>query len=165
MMPTETAAAIDLRHIIAEMISDATKTYCSDLAYIPEEKLHEVPMGAARTPAEFTAECIGFNRMVARIIRDEKVHFPTEEEREAFVRSLDSIAKAQAGIEESSQAIREAIDGMNLSALDSEVNTPWGKPVKAYKLAYYAASHMSYHDGQINYIQSLYGDDKMHWTS
>ena len=162
-MPTEASAAIDLRNVISEMITDAAKTYSSDLNWIPEDKFHAVPMGSGRSPADFTAECIGFNRMVARIIKDEKVHFPTDEEHEAFVRSFDTIGKAKNEILESA---RDLVDALKLIAPDdlwAEVTPPWGQPVATYKMASLAASHMSYHDGQVNYIQTLYGDVRMHW--
>lgn len=162
-MPSEATTAIDLRKTISELIMDAARTYSSDLNWIQEDKFHTVPMGSGRTVADFTAECIGFNRMAARLIKDEKVHFPTDEEHEAFVRSFDSIEKAKQGIIESAQLVVDALREITLDELWSEVTPPWGQPVPAYKIAYHAASHLSYHDGQLNYIQTLYGDVRMHW--
>ena len=32
-----------------------------------------------------------------------------------------------------------------------------------YMIAQIMVSHIWYHDGQLNYIQSLLGDEKVHW--
>jgi hypothetical protein len=32
-----------------------------------------------------------------------------------------------------------------------------------FALAHLASIHMMYHDGQLNYIQSLHGDGEIHW--
>ncbi|WP_158409140.1 DinB family protein [Fimbriimonas ginsengisoli] len=157
-------ASTDLRQVISAMISEACETYNSDLSHVPEDKLHAIPMGAARTPASFTAECIGFNRFVARALRNEPVYMPGTEEREAFVRSFDSLTKLQEGLTDSCGVVIEALAALEPEELAAEVRAPWGQPLPAYRLAYYAASHMNYHDGQINYIQSLYGDGEMHWA-
>jgi len=56
-----------------------------------------------------------------------------------------------------------ALRGLSDEELDREVTAPWGAPFKALFLAGVVASHMEYHGGQVNYIQSLYGDAEMHW--
>ena len=60
---------------------------------------------------------------------------------------------------EESSAITSASD----EALNAVVNAPWGMPTPVFILAQIAVSHIWYHDGQLNYIQSLLGDGEVHW--
>jgi hypothetical protein len=39
----------------------------------------------------------------------------------------------------------------------------WQIPTPLFTLAHIAVSHLWYHDGQLNYIQALLGDEKVHW--
>jgi hypothetical protein len=40
---------------------------------------------------------------------------------------------------------------------------PFGRPVQKFGPASLPINHMMYHDGQFNFLQTLYGDDKIHW--
>jgi uncharacterized damage-inducible protein DinB len=88
---------------------------------------------------------------------------PSQEQREAFLASIDSLERAQVGLKRSADAIVAAIEGAEEAALIAEATAPWGEPMPLYMLIYMAADHMTYHDGQVNYIQTLYGDADVHW--
>ncbi len=137
--------------------------YAADLAHLSDDHLHQVPMGAARTIASFTAEVAGFNRLVAAVVRGEEAAMPDPEAVEAFVQSINSIAKAQELVKSSANEICEALASSGAEAALADVTAPWGEPTTKINLASMAASHMMYHDGQINYIQSLHGDAVNHW--
>lgn len=53
------------------------------------------------------------------------------------------------------------IRNMDEGELDREYMAPWG-PIRGWNAAELALSNMYYHFGQINYIQTLYGDVKFH---
>jgi uncharacterized damage-inducible protein DinB len=55
------------------------------------------------------------------------------------------------------------MDSLNEADLDREVTMPWGATFPIATAIFLPASHMTYHDGQINYIQTLLGDAKFHW--
>ncbi|RYG22809.1 DUF664 domain-containing protein, partial [bacterium] len=134
-----------------------------DLAHLKAEQLSASPMGVARSPLAFTAECIGFNRLVADSVAGKPTSIPSQEQREAFFASIDSLEKAQAGLKASADALAAAVEATDEATLTAEGTAPWGEPLSLYMLVYYAADHMSYHDGQVNYIQALYGDAEDHW--
>lgn len=152
--------AFDMVHGQLQRYSDM---YAADLAHLSNDHLHQVPMGAARTIASFTAEVAGFNRLVAAILRGEPASMPDPETVDAFVQSIDSIGKAQELVKSSANEICEALASVGAEAAQAEVLAPWGEPTTKINLASMAASHMMYHDGQINYIQSLHGDAVNHW--
>ena len=61
------------------------------------------------------------------------------------------------------QAVCRAIDTFSEADLGKEVAMPWGAKFPAMVAILLPTSHMTYHDGQINYIQTLFGDAEFHW--
>ena len=147
-----------------ELFEEITKGYLRDLSYIPEDKLGVSPIGAARSPLAFTAECIGFNMLVADVLEGKPFQTPEPDAMAAFACSIDTSEKARDGIQASSQRIIALLKGMSSEELAAPATTPWGTPLNNLKLAGMAAHHMNYHDGQLNYIQALYGDAEDHWS-
>lgn len=47
--------------------------------------------------------------------------------------------------------------------LASMETVPWGDTMPVAMVAHIATSHIWYHDGQLNFIQSLLGDGDYHW--
>ncbi|HVL40460.1 MAG TPA: DinB family protein [Fimbriimonadaceae bacterium] len=162
-METATAPAIDYKQLMIDTIRQAGATMVKDLRHIPEDKLNVSPMGCARPPLEFVAECAGFNGLIARAIRGEAGEIPSQEQRRAYYASIDTFEKAQNALENSVEALASALEQATDADLLRTTAAPWGEQVPIYRLASLCGYHMSYHDGQLNYIQCLYGDDKFHW--
>jgi hypothetical protein len=64
---------------------------------------------------------------------------------------------------ESAQIVCDAIDSLSDADLEGDIQMPWGFVMPAAVAIFLPDSHMSYHDGQLNYIQTLLGDTKFHW--
>jgi len=60
------------------------------------------------------------------------------------------------------EAFYEAIRQIPDSDLEREVPTPWGMTPNVAEVALFQHWNATYHYGQINYIQTLYGDFEMH---
>ncbi len=159
-----TATAFDPKTEVIKSLTDTTKMYLSDLAWIPEDKLGLAPMGKARPPLEFTAECAGFNKFVAAVAQGEEREVPSEEARQAYYASVDTLEKAKQELSSSVDALVAALEALDHEALFRATTTPWGMESTVYQLATMCSRHMAYHDGQLNYIQALYGDDGNHWS-
>jgi hypothetical protein len=158
-----TATSFDLKQLLVERVRRIGKSYLSDLSFIPEDKLGVSPMGKARSPIEFTAECAGFNLWVARTFRNEPDDAAKKETRAAYLASLVTAPLATRAFEESIEVLATAIAETPDEELFREITMPWGSAAPLHEAAAMATAHMMYHDGQINYIQSLYGDDDNHW--
>jgi hypothetical protein len=120
-------------------------------------------MGKARSVADFTAECIAFNLAVADAVNGGEARFHTPEEEQAARAKYSDRSALQEGIKSSAKTLIEAIDSKGEESLAREVMAPWGEPTTVGRLVHASASHVIYHDGQLNYIQTLFGDDKNHW--
>ena len=112
-----------------------------------------------------SAEVIGFNHMLATVLRGETASFPTPEERDAFAASVSSKAVAKSMLDASAADLCSAIEGLPAEDWMTKVMAPWGMEVTKANLCSWSALHMMYHDGQINLIQILNGDHEVHWMS
>jgi len=127
-----------------------------DLAAHRDEELLSRPSETARSVADFAYETIFVNRRIAARLRGEAVAsmdgFPTCPEE---LRSRDLLAKA----------MRESADEVLAAVGDPEreITRPDGSTVSAFASAEFAAVHMFYHLGQVNYVQTMYGDPAVHW--
>lgn len=158
-----TATGVNYKQILIDQLQMIGETYTKDLGFIPEDKQGESPMGKARTAIEFTAECAGFNYFVAGLIRGDTAAAPSAEERAAYMASLNTGAKASEALKQSIQLVISALNDISDEDLSREVTMPWGSTVPLHRAASMCAGHMMYHCGQLNYIQSLFGDDANHW--
>jgi hypothetical protein len=159
-----TATAFDPKTALITQLNDVCKSYITDLSFVPKDKLGASPMGKARTALEFTAECAGFNKYVAKLVAGEIVEPRTEEQVIEYRASLDTFEKVSEELKSSVTALTTALSNATGDHLHTSTTTPWGMEATIYRLASMASSHMIYHDGQLNYIQSLYGDDQNHWS-
>ncbi len=159
-----TATAIDFKEFLKGFAENTCKQYVSDLTAIPDDKIGVSPMGAARSPLHFSAECSGFNGMLVSALKGEAIQMPDEDGKAAFYASIDTKAKAISAIETSTSAVIDALGTVSDEALQTEIPMYWGGSMPLYQFAHLAISHMAYHDGQLNYIQSLFGDTDIHWN-
>jgi len=144
----------------AKKASDmAHGTVLTALKFISDDKLDWVPMGKAKTPRAIALECAGAYAWTAAIIRSEVgpeawlalegKDYPT---RAALVQVLNEqyailVAALEAATEEQLGGKRQAF---------------WGEATVA-ELLDIGGWHSTWHAGQLNYIQTLLGDEESHW--
>ena len=61
-------------------------------------------------------------------------------------------------------AILAAWDEIPETDLEKVITLPKGE-TSPLDLASLTMSHLNYHDAQLNYVQAMSGDDKVHWES
>lgn len=154
------AAAI--KSHIAERITSARDTYINDLTALDHAALVQSPGGAARTPYDFTYEVVFVNR---RITTRLKGGVPEAFDFAGWIVAPEEFCDKDVAIRELKASATEVLDAWNACAdaeLDTPIETPSGA-TSAIKVASLCATHMTYHDAQLNYLQALLGDDEMHW--
>jgi len=136
----------------------------NDLKAIDESKNNVSPGGSARPALHIVAECAAVNGMVAHYLRTgTPAPRPPREERDAHWKSLDTLEKALAYLDEETNNLLGALDALDEDTLGDVSDQPLGRPMSRFAVAELPAVHMAYHDGQLNYLQTLHGDDQMHW--
>jgi hypothetical protein len=152
------------REAVAIFLLNVQDRLIKDLKAIPTERQGASPMGAGRAPLNIVAECAWVNQRVATVlINGVPPPRPAPEERDALLNSYDTEEKALTYLQTSTQEVIQALDALPEERLAETTEFPFGRPITLLFLAQFAAIHLMYHDGQLNYIHTLYGDTETHW--
>ena|ERR1022692_547697 len=145
---------------VQEFIATGTEKASADLLQAFEhttpEKRGWEPEGA-RSARNVIAECAIMADGMADIVKDGKVPDYDMAKFYADMAALDTDEKATASLKAGTAKLVGVIKALPNEKLDVPIESPWG----TYSTAAWAAhamTHNSYHEGQINYIQTLYGD-------
>jgi len=157
-------AALQPKMQLRSSTEQALMFLVKDLKAIPDDKLNVRHGDCARAPLHIAAECAVANKRIAAYLRGEELTRPSPEEREALLSALDTREKVLALLDEGTQELLKTLDELDENTLgDMDEKFFEGRPMSRYSIAQLPAVHMMYHDGQLNYIHTLYGDDKVHW--
>jgi hypothetical protein len=152
---------LDLTAFLRTNIEEVHQCYLDDLGALNDDDLAASPGGSARSPLDFTYEVALVNQRVAARLRGEDVGpwpFSDSEwaKAPAEFRSRDSLVEYLSG---SVDTVLSALGDAN-----REVVLPSGSK-SAFEVAMMVVLHMEYHMAQLNYLQSMKGDAKVHWTA
>lgn len=109
-----------------------------------------------RSVLEQVGECIFANRRFSYILRGETPPAPPAE-----FDSFESAADATKQLRESAATLAEQMRGLSVADLAREYQTHRG-PMPGALAIQFPLRNMTYHMGQINMIQLLYGDTEFH---
>ncbi len=144
-------------------LEQATTFYLKDLETLTEEQILGCAGGAARRPVDFTYEVALINRRIAaRLTGAEPPPAPEGDDWWIAPDDLQSKAAISAYMKESCDQLLTAARSIPEADAGKLIGTP-GSERPAFALAQFASMHTMYHDAQLNFIQSLCGDLKMHW--
>lgn len=153
---------MDVKGHIRNRIEEAAACYVKDFEAIAEEDLARSPGGTARSPFDFTYEVVVVNKRIAARLRRET---PPPLQREGWMTAPEEFKSKQGALQAFSASVNEVLaawDHVSPSHVDDAIETPSGHTT-ALEMASLCASHLTYHDAQLNYFQSLQGDSEMHW--
>lgn len=153
---------MDIKAHIEERLVRGLELYVKDLEAIDETDLLRSPGGNARKPIDFTYEVAFVNRRISSRVRGIT---PPEWTFDGWIEAPEGFLDKQTIIKELKESTEEVISlwrALPAEDVEKEIETPTG-PTSALKLMSLCATHLVYHDAQLNYLQSLLGDDEMHW--
>jgi len=154
---------MDTKKQILGGLTQAKDMFLKDIGYIPADKLDVSPMAQAKTPKAMTVECAALFRGLTSVVGGADFKRPTPEDRAAYLAKFKTTDEAKAEFAAAADGLLAAVAAMDVAAMDREVTAPWGAQVPLGTMLFLAINHTSYHDGQLNYIQMLYGDNAFHW--
>jgi hypothetical protein len=156
--------SVDLKAHLEATTRNQYNRIVNDLKAIPADKQNVSPGGCSRAPLNIVAECGALNGFVAQYLSTgEMPERPSPDVREPFLASFDTEEKALAFIAEKTEALFTAFRTLDASTLGETTTALFGRPMTGLAIAELPAVHMSYHDGQLNYVHSLCGDQTTHW--
>lgn len=114
------------------------------------------PESKTRSIMEYVKECVGINRRVAAILMGKE---PSGQEV-----AFSDVDDACRQIVESGKEFADAVRAQDESVLHKTFPMPWGEAPGAMVITM-PMMNMAYHGGQVNYVQTLYGDTEFRFPS
>ncbi len=155
-------AELDLAAHLRATTEGAYKRLVNDLNALDEDKATGSPDAGTRPAIKMIAECGAVNGFVANLVTTGQISMPSAGEREAFYATITTRAQALAVLKDGTQKLYAAFDATAPDRWGDTVPGPFGEWSRL-SAAGFAAMHMMYHDGQLNYLHLLHGDTEMHW--
>lgn len=149
---------------VAVRTQEASDALARTVKAMPEDKVSWSVNDAGRTALGMVVECGGFCQYVATILSTKQVPARNREVEDKLRQECDTAAKALKLLEDGTAELVAAIRAFPEGDLTKTVTLPFGPGmVMPYReVAVMATWNMTYHLGQINFIQTLYGDHDMH---
>lgn len=150
-----------LKAFFRKQIEEAKSDYLKDLESMSQEQLASTPSDKARSAYDFTYEVVYVNRRIAKRLRGESVP-PAEDN--GWMRAPEEFRNKESAKQEMEASMDEILGAWDNypNPLDAPIQLAKGE-TNALNLGFMAAHHASYHDAQLNYLQSLSGNDQVHW--
>jgi len=147
---------------VCARIDFARRLFCADVDAMPEDLLSATSGGASRCGFDLIFELSGMYHTFAGLLSagDGTISGP-----KGWVRApLDFRRKddALSGLQSAFDAFTNALKSYAGNVLTDEFSSPVG-PLTPLAMANLAAWHTMYHSGQLNYIQTIHGDESFHW--
>ncbi|MBA3727283.1 MAG: hypothetical protein H0W86_12820 [Armatimonadetes bacterium] len=153
----------DLKAAIRDQISDTGKMFLEDLRAMSHDQLATSPGGVARMPYDFAYECVYVNQRCAKRMRGEDPgSWPAGEGFMTAPPDYQNRDYVTMQFEESVAGVLAGWDSVPSDQLTRTIELPKGS-TNPLDLAKLIVTHLAYHDGQLNYHQTIGGDAQMHW--
>lgn len=138
------------------------KTFREDLEALPEEAFDKQFGGKVRTVADFVHEVVLVHDHIRlKLTGQEAFDWP-----EGWVTAPEDLRAKDAVLKDfnrSAEAFLDAINGFSEEQMTEPIQTG-EKTITPFDRCLFVYWHAGYHSGQLNYIQTLLGDDGWHWT-
>jgi uncharacterized damage-inducible protein DinB len=153
---------MDLKSAAVNGLSGACTMFLQDLQALPEDVFDKKFGDKVRTIADIVYEVNLVNDHIGMVLRGEEpftwpegawIYAPED------FRTKDAVI---AGFEKSSQKIIETVKAFSEEELEGTVQTEHGERTR-YQRVQFMCLHNWYHSGQLNFIQTMLGDDAWHW--
>lgn len=154
---------VDVRKHYFGWVANCAAFYAKDLSALSQEQFDQNYGGATRSPRSFSAEVALLTEKTVGLVKGGEPIGPDPEGMKAREEQLSTPALAGEAIVSAAAELGKAVLAASDEDLAREIMMPWGQPMSVYALAHLTATHIMYHDGQLNYVQAINGDAEMHW--
>jgi hypothetical protein len=147
---------------LVSRIQMTSSLLCRDIECMDDATLGKVFGEKARTGFDVAYEVATVNRMVAGGLRGNTL---SEEPPKGWMRAPQSACSKNTILAELQTSVDDVISALTNARsedFDRIADTPLGQ-IPLRNFAGILPGHMMYHSGQLNYIQTLCGDDEFHW--
>lgn len=153
------------QQLVSKLTLNAVEELLRYARAVPADKLTWRPAEHARSVLEIMQECAVLPAVIAAWLRDRPQSPPSMEQYASYwgqAGTLTTLDACEAALRENTRQLLQAVESLSDAELNQTAVAPWGR---TYTLAEGSLIHqwnLTYHQGQIAYIQLLYGDTEYH---
>jgi len=154
--------SMELAPLALASLTSSRNRFLQDLEALPETAFTHRFGEATRTVADIVYEVNLVNDHVCMVLRNEE---PFEWPDGGWIKAPADFQSKQTIVDAfraSSESMLETVRTLTEEDMPTTVETEQG-PMTRYQRCQFMSFHMSYHDGQINFIQTMLGDQNWHW--
>lgn len=129
---------------------------------IPAERALWRPGGAAHHAVAIVAHSAIINMFYSSVFTGAPLSNNTQDESNAVITSCIKMDDAIKLLQESVIQVSNAIRSISTIRMEEKMMMPWGERRSMAQALLTPAMHMQYHEGQLNYLQMIFGDDEYH---
>ena len=126
---------------------------------MPEDKYDWKPSETSRTAHELVVECVTMLTGSAGMLTTRAMPAGHDEQSKTY--TAMTLAEIEVQAARDLEVLNAAIRAFPEADLEEALEMPWGK-MTFFEIMSYPYWNIMWHAGQINYIQTLYGDTEMH---
>lgn len=153
---------MDAKSISVNPLKGACRIFQQDLESLPAEAFAQKLGGKARTVADITFEVMLVNDHVGMVMRGEEPFAWPEGGWITAPENLQSKEAVTAAFAASTQKLIETVEAFSEEQFTEPLATEDGETTRTERCRFMTL-HLWYHSGQLNFIQTLLGDDNWNW--
>ncbi|HMS54478.1 MAG TPA: DinB family protein [Fimbriimonadaceae bacterium] len=153
---------MDMKDLAQKTVESACRVFLADLQAMPDDAFAKKFGDATRTVADIVYEVNLVNAHVCALLRGED---PGAWPDGGWIKAPSDFQDKStviAAFEKSQKQILETLEASTAESMADVMKTESGETTRFGRFQFMAL-HMWYHSGQLNYIQTLLGDDQWHW--
>jgi hypothetical protein len=121
---------------------------------VPDDRLTFNPGGAAKSPLELAGKLAGFLSFITLMTQGQMPDRSGGAPPPPATRE-----EAMAALEGAFEGLRSMLEGLTAADLDRMIQMPWGTQMSQRQWLYGIPAVIGYFQGQLNYVQLIYGDE------
>jgi len=153
---------MDYRNKIVEMTNSATDVLFNMAKAMPEDKLDWKPMDNGRSVMDQVEECAKSPMFFMSLLATENSDQNSEHNVEQDAAQKLTVTEWETECKTNNQKLLALLSQLSDEELEQQVELPWGGTASKADVIGYQHWNLVYHQGQISYIQTLYGDLDLH---
>ena len=154
---------MEAKTIGTNAVKRSVQLMLNDLEALPESAFDQNFGGKSRTVADIVYEVIKVNDDIAANMRKEQTPpWPDD----GWLKAPEDFRTKEAVIaafKASSDKLTETVESFSEEQFAETITTEHGE-TNRFERCRFIALHIWYHSGQLNFIQTLIGDDDWHWN-
>ncbi|HLJ53903.1 MAG TPA: DinB family protein [Chthonomonadaceae bacterium] len=152
-----------IQQLAAKVNGQCVEALIRNVRAMPADKADWQPLDAGRSALDQLKECAVICGLATSVLNERAFPADFGEQYGRAMAGLDTADRAIAALQANSAALDQAILAVPDADLDITVTIPWSdKPSSVAEMMFMNYWNVTYHIGQISYIQTLYGDKEMH---